>query len=82
MIQLIEYIKRHAQGAKFFAILTVAIIMVWSVAGVDNHHAHTWAEKHIPWFWTFFGLLSALVLIFFAKLVSKNVEASEDYYDK
>lgn len=82
MIQLIDYLKTHSQGAKYFGLLLVGIILVWSIAGVDYHHAHSWAEKHIPWFWSLFTIGSAAVLIFVAKLVSKNTEASEDYYDK
>ncbi len=82
MIKLIEYLKTHQQGAKWGGLLLIGIILVWSIAGVDNHHAHTWAEKHIPWFWSIFALISAAVLIFVARLISKNTEASEDYYDK
>lgn len=82
MIKLIDYFKTHQQGTKWSGFLLVAIILVWSIAGVDNHHAHTWAEKHIPWFWSLFTLTSATILIFVAKLASKNTEADEDYYDK
>lgn len=82
MIKLIDYIKAHPQGAKWSGLLLVGIILVWSIAGVDNHHAHTWAEKYIPWFWSLFALASAATLIFVAKQASKNTEASEDYYDK
>ena len=30
---------------------------------VDNLHAHTWAERHVPFFWSFFGFGAAAVII-------------------
>jgi hypothetical protein len=49
---------------------------------VDTSHAHTWVEKHIPGFWSIFGLVSCTVLIFFGRwLASAGIEREEDYYD-
>lgn len=82
MKQLIESIENNIGALKTTGYIALCILLVWSVLGVDLHHAHTWAEQHVPWFWSLFTLLSAVVLIFFAGWVSKNIQTSEDYYDK
>ena len=82
MIQLIESIKKQSQGWTIISLIAVAIMLLWSAVGVDLHHAHTWAEQHIPWFWSLFTLISAVVLIYVAGFIGKNIQTREDYYDK
>lgn len=82
MIQLIDFIKIYVQGFKITALILSVIILLWTALGVDTHHAHTWVEKHIPLFWSLFTLLSAIVVIFVANFIGKNIQTREDYYDK
>lgn len=82
MIQLIDFIKKHSKNVKIGALILSGIILLWSVVGVDTHHAHTWAEKHIPCFWSLFTLLAAIVVIGLANFVGKIIQTREDYYDK
>ena len=82
IIQIIDYLKEHATAVKNSCYIGVAIMLIWSVLGVDNHHAHTWAEKHIPGFWSLFGIGASVVLIFFARWFGKSgIMTREDYYD-
>ncbi|MBP8037571.1 MAG: hypothetical protein GX835_06845 [Desulfobulbaceae bacterium] len=39
---------------------------------VDNHHAHTWAERHVPFFWSFFGFGAAAVIIGVARWLGRS----------
>ena len=39
---------------------------------VDNHHAHTWAERHVPCFWSVFGFGAAAVIIGVARWLGRS----------
>lgn len=82
MKDFIEYLYKSFSKLQSVGFFLIAAILVWSVFGVDLHHAHTWAEQHIPFFWSFFTIIAAIVLIFFAGWVAKNIQTSEDYYDR
>ncbi len=82
IINIIDYLKERPVAVKFSCYISVAIMLVWSIAGVDKHHAHTWAEMYIPGFWSLFGLAACIVLIFFARWFGKSgIMTREDYYD-
>ncbi len=82
IIDFIDYLKERLQNTKTFFYIGIAVMLVWSVVGVDKHHAHTWMEAHIPGFWSLFGLLSCVILIYFAGWFGKSgVMTREDYYD-
>lgn len=81
IVQFIDYLRERLQGLKLFFFGGIAAIAVWTLQ-VDLHHAHTWVEKHIPFFWGFFGLLSATVIIFFSRWWGRGgIKTREDYYD-
>jgi len=82
IIKIIDYLKERPIAVNFFCYIGVAIILVWSITGVDKHHAHTWAEMYIPGFWSLFGLAGCVVLIYFAGWFGKSgIMTREDYYD-
>ncbi|MDX9894414.1 MAG: hypothetical protein RBS34_03145 [Desulfofustis sp.] len=81
MIRLIDFLlaKQRALRAAVYGL--AAAVVVWSLT-VDTSHAHTWAERYLPGFWSLFGLLSAVVLIFVARwLAGAGIAKEEDYYD-
>lgn len=81
MTRLIEYLAKHPSIGRFALYLVTAFILVWSIT-VDTSHAHTWAEKFIPGFWSIFGLVSCVVLIFVSGWMAKaGLSREEDYYD-
>ena len=82
MKELIESIQKNADKWQSFGFFAIATILVWSVFGVDFSHAHTWAEKNVPLFWSLFTIVAAIVLIVFAGWVAKNIQTTEDYYDR
>ena len=81
IIQLIDYLKERLRTVRLLFGIAIAIMVVWTVVGVDNHHAHTWMEAHIPGFWSIFTLLCCVVLIYFARWFGKSgIMTREDYY--
>lgn len=83
IVSFIDWLKQWPRTVRVLSLLAAAAIVIWSLAVVDTHHAHTWVEQHIPAFWAIFGLLAASVLIFIAGRLGKcGVQTREDYYDR
>ena len=81
MIQIIDFILERRKKASSVLVVFIIGIFFWSLS-VDTTHAHTWAEKHIPGFWSLFGIVSCIVLIFVARWFSRaGISRGEDYYD-
>jgi len=82
IVQLIDFLKERLQTVRIFFYILVAVMVVWSIVGVDTHHAHTWMEAHIPGFWSLFGILACVFLIFFTRWFGRSgITTREDYYD-
>jgi len=81
MTQIIDFILEKRKVAAVFLVVLIFGIFLWSLS-VDTSHAHTWAEKHIPGFWSLFGIASCIILIFVARWFSNaGISRGEDYYD-
>ena len=60
----------------------LVLVLAYSLT-VDTSHAHTWVEKHIPFFWSFFGFGAAAVIIGFARWYGHSgIMTRPDYYDQ
>lgn len=82
IVDLIDFLKKRLQTVKTLFYIGIAAMVVWTIVGVDTHHAHTWMEAHIPGFWSIFALLSCAVLIYFSRWFGKSgIMTKEDYYD-
>jgi hypothetical protein len=82
IVNLIDYLKERLQTVKALGAIAAAVMLIWTVVGVDTHHAHTWMEAHIPGFWAIFTLLSCVVLVSFVRWLGKSgIMTREDYYD-
>ena len=82
IIKIVDYLKERPVAVRFSCYISIAIMLIWSIVGVDKHHAHTWVEMYIPGFWSLFGLAACVVLIFFARWFGKSgIMTREDYYD-
>jgi len=83
IVSFIDWLKQWPRTVRVLSLLAAAAIVIWSLAAVDTHHAHTWVEQHIPAFWAIFGFLAASVLIFIAGWLGKSgIQTREDYYDR
>jgi len=82
MTRLIDYLKERQRGARYIFFGIVGAVLIGSLL-VDTSHAHTWMEKYIPGFWSIFGIVSCIVLIYFARWFgAAGIEREEDYYDR
>ncbi len=82
IVNLIDFLKERHSTVKICFYIFIALMLVWTIVGVDMHHAHTWMEAHIPGFWSIFALVSCIVLIYFSRWFGKSgIMTREDYYD-
>lgn len=82
MTSLIEYLR-----ARLKTVVIVCFVLLGLIAGssllVDSSHAHTWAEQHLPFFWSFFGFGAAAAIIGFARWFGgSGIQAPTDFYDR
>ncbi len=82
MTKLIDYLSECC-GTVILACFGLLAVTVFLSFYVDKGHAHTWVEQNIPFFWSVFGFVAAVVIIFFARWFGHSgIMTSEDYYDK
>ncbi|MDF1700986.1 MAG: hypothetical protein P1V36_07500 [Planctomycetota bacterium] len=70
---------KNVRLLKILAVLSVVVMF-----GLDftiHYHQYLGGEN-IPGFYTLFGLLASVVLIFVAKLGGKPLKRKDDYYDE
>ena len=81
MIRVLDYLIENGRVVRFLLYGIAFGILIWSLT-VDTSHAHTWAEKFIPGFWSLFGFISCVLLIFISGWLAKaGLSREEDYYD-
>ena len=81
MTNLIASLQAHLK-----TVVVVCFVLLGLIAGssllVDTHHAHTWVEQNLPFFWSFFGFCAAAVIIGVARWLGRSgIQASTDFYD-
>jgi hypothetical protein len=82
MTALIAYFQ-----ARLKTVSTICCVLLAVIAGVsltiDTHHAHTWAEQHVPFFWSLFGFAAAAIIIGVARWFGRSgIQAQADVYDR
>lgn len=81
IVKVIDYLRDRLQSVIYCCYGGITLIVIWSLT-VDTSHAHTWAEKMIPGFWSLFGLGSCAVVILIARWFGQSgIMIREDYYD-
>lgn len=84
LLPLIEFLRQRLKLIVRICYVLLAVLVVWDALPflVDKEHAHTRAE-HIPGFWSAFGFLACLVIIFASKWYGHaGIMQREDYYDE
>ncbi len=81
MTNLIASLQAHLK-----TVVVVCFVLLGLIAGssllVDTHHAHTWVEQNLPFFWSFFGFCAAAVIIGVARWLGRSgIQASTNFYD-
>lgn len=82
MTAFIEYLTTRRRTAGTLGLLLLGLIAAGSLV-VDRHHAHTWAEQHLPFFWSGFGFIAAAAIIGFTRWFGRSgIQARPDFYDR
>jgi len=58
IVTLIEYLQKREKKIKVLSGIAIAVMLTWTMIGVDTSHAHTWIETHVPGFWAIFTILA------------------------
>ena len=82
MTNLIAFLQTRVK-----TVVAVCYVLLAAIAAstllVDTHHAHTWAEQHVPFFWSFFGFAAAAVIIGVARWFGRSgIQAPPDFYTR
>lgn len=81
MTNLIASLQARLKTVVILCYLALAVIAAVSML-IDTHHAHTWAEKHVPFFWSLFGFGAATVIIAVARWLGRSgIQAPVDFYE-
>jgi hypothetical protein len=80
IVRLIEFLRRHLKAVVRFCWLLLALLVLsdWFLVGTEQ--AHTTMERLFG-FWSLFGFVSCVVIIFFSKWYGHlGIMKREDYY--
>ena len=80
LVALIEFLRRHLKALVILSLVVLALLVIGDALFIDKEHAHTTPEHWIG-FWSAFGFLSCLVIIFVSKWYGHlGIMQDEDYY--
>lgn len=83
IVKFIDFFRNRLKGTIWFSCGVLALLVVVDIFFVDKSHAHTWAEQHIPGFWTVFGFVACVLIIVVSKWYGHlGIMTREDYYDR
>ena len=81
MKTLIDYLRDRLDVVTKTCYGILALVLALSLY-VDKSHAHTWVEQNIPFFWSLFGFLAAVIIIGAAHWYGHSgIMARKDFYD-
>lgn len=80
MTNLIEFLRIHFKTVVVICLALLAVVSGLSLL-VDTSHAHSWVEKHLPFFWSFFGFAAAAAIIAITRVLRRaGIHAPSDFY--
>ena len=80
IVQLIDFLKKHLKVVIVGCLVLLALLVIGDALFVDKEHAHTPIEHYIG-FWSAFGFLACLIIIFVSKgFGHRGIMQDEDYY--
>jgi hypothetical protein len=82
IVKIIDFFRDRLRAVIRLCYVGLALLVVWDALLVDKHHAHT-AVEHYPGFWSLFGFIACVLIIFVSKWYGHlGIMTREDYYDK
>ena len=86
LVKLIDYLEKNLKTVVRISIaLLVVLVVVDAIPGLvgKEHHAHTEKLEFIPGFWSIFGFVACVLIIFLSKWYGHaGIMTREDYYDE
>ena len=80
IVALIDFLRARLKAVVWGSAGILALLVLADWLFVDKEHAHT-APEHWFGFWSAFGFLACLVIIFVSKWYGhRGIMKSEDYY--
>ena len=80
MTALIDKLWANSKAVVVVCYVLLAVVAV-SALFVDTHHAHTWVEQHVPFFWSIFGFVATAAIIGFTRWFGRSgIQARPDFY--
>ncbi|NLC71261.1 MAG: hypothetical protein GX751_07885 [Desulfuromonadaceae bacterium] len=82
LVRLLEAMGKWRGNGLPVGLIVAGLLLIFEALFVNHDQAHTAMEK-IPGFWSIFGFLSCVVIVFFSKwLAHVGILKPEDYYDE
>ena len=82
IVDLIRFMRLRLKGVIQICCLILALLVLCDALLLDKAKAHT-AVENMPGFWSVFGFVSCVVIIFVSKWFGKlGITRQEDYYDQ
>ena len=80
IVALIEFLRARLKFVVRVCWVLLALLVVGDWLFVDKEHAHT-APEHVFGFWSAFGFVACLLIIFVSKWYGhRGIMKPEDYY--
>ena len=62
MTAFIALLRDNPRTVRTVCAVALACVALASLL-IDTHHAHSWVEQHLPFFWSLFGFAASVVII-------------------
>ena len=80
IVRLIDFLRGHLKALVRVCYAVLALLVIGDWLFVDKEHAHT-APEHYVGFWSVFGFIACLAIIFVSKWYGhRGIMQREDYY--
>ncbi|MBN1141482.1 MAG: hypothetical protein JXB25_06785 [Deltaproteobacteria bacterium] len=81
VVNLLKNLGKWQGNGLPVTMIVTGLLLIFETLFVDHGQAHTAPEK-IPGFWSLFGFLSGIFIVFFSKWLGHlGLLKHEDYYD-
>lgn len=82
IVRFIDFFRDRLRATINGCYVVLAFLVLIDIILVDKSHAHTWMEKLIPGWWSLYGFVACVLIIFVSKWFGHlGIMTREDYYD-
>jgi hypothetical protein len=82
LVKIIEFLRNRLKTVIWVSCGVLILLFAVDVLFIGKEHAHTWAERRVPGFWSIFGFFACAVIILLSKWYGHlGIMTRENYYD-